>query len=277
MTTWHWILALLLAMGGLYIWQRLSTRRAGGKLFGSMKALYEGPHEYREVSLEGFPHLDHGYYQRMTAALEALGFRRLGDLEDVTSNASGIALPTLIRTMVSGDGKTVAGIYWVTMPGPLGLLLRLMRYIPARVVDLETPLDNGHFLLTSNAQAGGLDSPPEIHNEFMSRDTEPHDLWARHRARLVEIERREPPVRGLATADLAESLRYQNEIEEIKARFRRKRPGLVTAQEMERLAGPGQKGAARALHAEIVRQQRVGSEEGPDTADPRDQRPGAPS
>ena len=277
MTTWNWILALVAVVAGLYLWQRLSTRGAGGKLFGSMKALYEGPHEYREVSLEGFPHLDHGYYQRMTAALEALGFRRLGDLEDVTSNASGIALPTLIRTMVSGDGKTVAGIYWVTMPGPLGLLLRLMRYLPARVVDLETPLDNGHFLLTSNAQAGGLDSPLEIHNEFMPRDSEPRDLWARHRARLVELERREPPIRGLATADLAESIRYQHQIEEIKARFRRKRPGLVSAQEMERLAGPGQKGAARALHTEMLRRQRAGSEGGSDADGEGGGRPGAPS
>jgi len=277
MTGWHWILTWLLVMGGLYLWQRLSTRRAGGKLFGNIEALYKGPHKYREVSLEGFPHLDHGYYERLTAALEALGFRRLGDVEDVTSNASGIALPTLIRTLVSGDGKTVAGIYWVTVPGPLGFLLRLMRYIPARVVDLETPLDNGHFILTSNAQAGGLDSPPEIHNEFMPRDTEPHDLWARHRARLVELERREPPIRGLPTADLAESVRHQVQIDEIKARFRRDRPGLLSTSELKRLAGRGQKGEARRLHGEMQRHQQAGSEGGPDPAGAEDGRPDPPA
>jgi len=277
MTTWHWIFAFVAVVVGLYLWQRLSTRGAGGKLFGNIKMLYQGPHEYREVSLEGFPHLDHGYYRRTAEALEALGFRRLGDVEDVTSSASGIALPTLIRTMVSGDGKTVAGICWVKVPGPVGLLLRLMGYNPAWSVDLETPLDNGHFLLTSNAQVGALDWPPEIHSEFMPRDTEPRDLWARHGARLVELERREPPVRGLVTVDLAESIRYQHQIEEIKARFRRKRPGLVSAQEMERLAGPGQKGAARALHAEMLRRQRAGSEGGSDADGEGGGRPGAPS
>ncbi len=243
------LLVLGLSLAAAYIalrtWRRHLIRRAAANILRNARILYSGVHEYREVSLAEFPHLDAGHYDAGQQALEAEGFAWLADVEDVTVTAAGGAMmPAAMRVMAGDEGAVIAAIYHARA-----------RCAGAsyRIADFETPLQDGTFLITSNAAlAGKLASPPEVHAEFHADDTPVATLLARHRERLAEHARTHAGVGALPTSTLADALQHQERLDAIKVRFRSARPGLISAEELQRLAPPGTESIAPKVAAQLV-------------------------
>jgi len=258
-----WILSAV-AIGALFeLWSRRSLRRGAQGLLATMETLYQGAHEYRATSLDNYPYIDRRFYESVTASLRQAGFAELGDVEDVTVSSTGPGLPTAIRVMVSADGTVTAGVFHVKVAGLLGLLLRAMRLNPVRIVDLETAIDDGRFMTTSNAPlVGNLAQPPELFAEFLPPSTSVSGLLARHQERLAEHLRGHRDSRPMPARSLVEVLRHQERLEEIKARFRKARPGMVSADEIARLGGKRLGGVAEDLSEEMIRQQAAGRQAG---------------
>ena len=227
-------------------WRRRAVSRTATSILRNARILYSGAHEYREVSLAEFPHLDAAHYVTGRQELEADGFTWLADVEDVTVTAAGGAmLPAAMRVLAGDDGAVVAAIYHARARGAGASY---------RIADFETPLDDGTFLITSNAAlAGRLASPPEVHAEFHADDTPVAALLARHRERMAEHASTHAGVAALPTSTLAEALQHQERLDAIKVRFRNARPGLISAEELQRLAPPGTESIAPRVAAQLVK------------------------
>ncbi len=147
---------LLLAVVASRLAARRRVRRAARSIRSTMQAIYSGPHSYREVSLGDFPNLDAAFYEDKTGELAALDFSFLGDVEDVTVNRAQIGEPTAVRVMLSEDRAVLAFVYHVEAGGQT-----------AKVVELETVLDDGRFVVTSTGRAAApMSMPPEIDWQF---------------------------------------------------------------------------------------------------------------
>jgi hypothetical protein len=243
------MLLLVLPLAAVYLAlrarRRRIIRRAATNILNNARVLYSGAHEYREVPLAAFPHLDAGYYDTGRQVLEADGFSWLADIENATiSAAGGVMMPTAMRMLVGEEGAVIAAIYHARTRGPGASY---------RITDLETPLDDGTFLITSNAElAGSFASPPEVHAEFLAADTSVATVLARHRARLAEYVRAHEGVAALPTATIADALQHQERLDAIKARFRASRAGVFSAEELQRLAPAGSGSLASDVAAEMV-------------------------
>jgi hypothetical protein len=243
------LLVLGLSLAAAYIahrvWRRRLLRRAATNILRNARILYSGAHEYREVSLDEFPHLDAAHYVTGRQELEADGFTWLADVEDVTVTAAGgVMMPAAMRMLAGDEGTVIAALYHARTRGPGASY---------RIADFETPLQDGTFLITSNAAiAGKLASPPEVHAEFLADDTPVATLLARHRERLAGYASAHAGVAALPTSTLAEALQHQERLDAIKVRFRTARPGLISAEELQRLAPPGTESIAPEVAAHLV-------------------------
>ena len=230
----------------LRAWRRRAITRAATNILRNATILYSGAHEYREVSLAAFPHLDADFYDAGRHALEHEGFSWLADIEDATVTAAGGAMMPTVARMLAGDGgDVIAGIYHARTGR--------CATVPAsyQIADLETPLQDGTFLITSNAAlAGSFARPPEMDAEFHDADTPIATLIARHRERLRAYTDR--GVAALPTSTIAEALQHQERLDAIKSRFRASRQGMYSAEELQRLAPPGTEAVALKVAAELV-------------------------
>lgn len=219
---------LLLGAGAAYLARRRRVRRAARSIRSTMQTLYSGPHSYREVSLGDFPRLDHAFYEERTGDLAALDFSFLGDLEDVTISRAQIGEPTAIRVMLSDDRRVLAFVYHAEVAGR-----------SVRVVEMESVFGDGAFVVTSTALAASpMSMPPAIDCAHHPAATPPGALLRAHRARVrsrVAAAGSAPP---LEIGSLADVVEHQRHMDEVKARFRKGSPTLVTRQELQRMGGP---------------------------------------
>ncbi|HLL47768.1 MAG TPA: hypothetical protein VK399_13740 [Longimicrobiaceae bacterium] len=206
---------------------RRRVRRAAGNVRSTMQAMYSGPHTYREVSLGDFPNLDTAFYEEKTGEFAALDFSFLGDVEDVTVNRAQIGEPTAVRVMLSEDRTVLGFVYHVETGGQT-----------ARTVELETVLDDGRFVMTSNGKAAAtMSMPPEIDWQFHPGD-HVGALVQAHRTRVRDRLAVAEGARPVAVTTVAELIQHQRYMDEIKARFRKGHPTLVTREELQRMGGP---------------------------------------
>lgn len=228
------LLAPLAAWLLLRVLGAVARRAAARQILEHGKRIYGGKHEYVEASIERFPHLDAGFYERTAAELEQSGFRRLADLENLTmTKAGGIMMPAMLRVMVSEDGTIVAGIYHARAKGATN--------VPGtnsyHIVDFESAMSDGRSVTTSNAElAGALTSPPEILAEFHAFATMPFMLLERHRRRIQGYVEGNPGVSPVQFGTIEQVLEHQARMDEIKTRFREARPGVFSEEELRRLA-----------------------------------------
>ena len=202
------------------------------------KNLYAGAHEYRAATPADMRGLDGAFYESVTARLSAAGFRQLGDVVDETGARAAKWARAVIRILLSRDGTTTAGIYHVKLSGfprvlqVFGLLSRNMR-----TVGLETELDDGTFVTTSNDRESNttLEVPRMSRRQFPVV-TAPDALLEQHGFHLADTLAAKPGTRPLAFRTLHEVLDSQNRSEEIKSAYRAS-PAFDHVAEMERVAG----------------------------------------
>lgn len=178
--------------------------QAARKILDDMKRSYATPVVLRPVAARNFAHLDLKRYDALRAALEKRGFRSLGDFENpvVNQSPSSLLAPTFIRASVSEEGTLVVG-YYQTRPRMARHVQQLMRGLlnmrwlaaPRNFIeqtrrhqcaDVTTELDDGTFIVTSNAQSAAMLSQPlGILSDFHPFDTPLPVLLDRHRAQLA--------------------------------------------------------------------------------------------
>ena len=137
------------------------------------------------------------------AKLQEAGFEHVGDVQDVIANrtARWLVRPAYIRVMLHPDG-TQAGVYAVRMAW-VGSLLALFRLMPRtmRVVDLETELTDGRFVVTNNNLGVDTSEPKaDIVQRQLDPATPVAELLAEHRLAVRESGGEAVPIRTLDQA-----------------------------------------------------------------------------
>jgi hypothetical protein len=183
-----------------------SARETAKAIVASMKNHYGAPHTVVPADESQFDHLDLNGYRTFQAALESEGFLALGNVEilEVSQSPTTLIARTMIRCMISGDGTTYAGYYQVRprIWRRLKLLVRgliNLRLIAAPLnfitgmltrhcLEFETELNDGRFLITSNAEAAArITGPRSIESNIRPYSTPTAALLQAHQRRLGEL------------------------------------------------------------------------------------------
>jgi hypothetical protein len=227
------VLCLLFLMG-----QRRSVRRTAAEIQRGLEEVYKKRHQYVEVDSSDFSFLDLRHYDETAVILEAEGFQRIGDFEDVTLTMAFPTTRTFVRALVSADGAIRVGIYHSKRRGLGSLFLGVAGVGSAKVVDFETEFSDGRFLLTSNATlASNIVQPPQILCVYLSPSMPITEMLYLHRQRVAKYQEAHPQVLPETVFTLRELFVSQNRMMAIKSRFRRSLGGGITEEEMRRIAG----------------------------------------
>jgi len=252
----------------------LLFRRGAKKIIRLQKSLYEGRHEFRDVSPSEFPFLDLGFYDSKRDRLEKQGFRHMGDIEDVTAQKAVPSVKAFIRVMLSGDGAIVAGIYHARMFGRMRFMQSLGALTPddkMKVVDFETEFTNGLFLVTSNTE--GTDRTGDVKGIVRIQrppETPLEQIYRLHLDNLGDILEKYPDMQPVRLSNMKDIMESSHRIQEMKNAHKRS-IGYMNAEELKRIATPSLKGVADLTAREIERLKR---EEKGELPNPRGKQPG---
>lgn len=136
---------------------------------------------------ERFARFDARWYAAQTAALEALGFTQLGDVDGAPLCPPNTH-PALIRVFRSPDGRSSGAVFVVTPKAPgffTWLLLKLLGKWPRtqRIVEFMSYGTEG-VLLTTTGHSQFL-MPPGTERRVMPIDAPAATVWAEHQAALA--------------------------------------------------------------------------------------------
>jgi hypothetical protein len=239
------------------LFSRHLARRNAETTHADARTLYSTAHEYRTCHPSEFPSADVAYYDRVERELGTLGFRKIGDHEDMTVSRVYPQMRTFVRALVSADGTTVASIYHIRMRGWMRVL-SLFRIIPThiRTTDFESELVAGTLVCTANSQGGDLSSDvPGIHRQSLPVHLGPAEVWAQHRRCMAELVTSHGPPKTMLRTE-ADCLALQHRIQAAKNRSKADM-GYVDLAQFDRCAksAPGS-GDADAMRAHLERLKR---------------------
>jgi hypothetical protein len=236
--------------------QRRSEGGGGRRLRAELDAVYGGEHEYARVSPAAFPDTDLAFYDRSTAELEAAGFRRIADVEDLTLSRVYPERRTFLRVFVDEGGAIRAAIYHLRVRGGGAAILSAVGMGPRdlHVIEMITEVPRGQFVATSNTK--GLDkltSPKEVDVERLDVAATLAQVAARHRARLTERARKrgsDAPVPMWTWDDVLASMQRGH----VAAARHRQALGGLSREEIERFTGrpltPAEEAFLREVHGD---------------------------
>jgi len=211
-------------------------RQAAADILQTMRRQYSGPHVIVPAQEADFPHLDLSAYAGFRSELGQHGFRYIGDIElrDVSQVHDKKMARTMIRAMLSDDGRISAGYYQIRALFWRQLLLLLaglanLRLVTAPLasvralktrhcIDFSTEFSDGRHLITTNAEASAiLEMPPSIEKQHFPYGTPAAALLSRHRARLDEIVQQHAGVQPrvmASTDDLVQKVQREKAIKD---------------------------------------------------------------
>ncbi len=161
----------------------LTTEAAREKV---LRSFPKRDHEMTAVALDDLPRLDLAFYRRVTAELEAEGFRVGANVEDVTSSKLQPSLRTATRVLLGPRAQVCAHITHIPAGGrdPSALPMHGSA-TEVRVVRLLTELDDNAVLVTLVTDEPPLLAvPPFVHREVLPASTPLAEAVAHHRARI---------------------------------------------------------------------------------------------
>jgi hypothetical protein len=205
---------------------------------------------FAPASGSDFPQLDLAWYSRSAQTLGTLGYRPLGELVDVEHNGTHPTAKTFVRVLVSPDGETTAGLwhYWDSNPALQRTLLNNLR-----VLDLETELSDGTFVITSNMpHQADFDMGPAIERQII----ETNDLRAlvdAHSSHLRIHCSKYPGTRALRQSTLADAIGAQERQHQAKAKYRREMEIPFTEDELNNVTDNKMQRPVRAVSDELRR------------------------
>jgi hypothetical protein len=233
---------LLLLTVPVVLWQQHKWRagcKAGAeKLFREMSEMYQGEHTYRLVSAADYPSMEVAGYRQVGAELTSRGFRHLGSYENVTVSRVHPDHRTFMDGYVRDDGLVDVSTF---------------RLLDMQTVDVGSYLEDGRFLVTTNASADKLTPPPFVMKETFPKNTSVEFLLARHSERMAALSTSEPRARFISVQNFDDALDLSRRCTRLVSQFRQE-IGLITEEEMVGLAERrDQEATARLIWREIQR------------------------
>ena len=231
--SWFWFCIFVFAASE--IWRRISAKGLARKIVNDSKALYSNRHEFAEVRAADFRDLNHQFYNRAQAELEAFGFRYLADIEDLTLTRQYPGMRTFIRSMTGDHGAISAGIYQLKFRG-FYRLLQLLGVLAKKpfYIDLESEFSDGIFLATSNTSGTDLSGDvPGILRQRAPAETSIPELLAAHRKQVARLCQEGRTI--IKVDSLAEVQASQHRLQEAKNRHKTS-IGHVDAEQLARIA-----------------------------------------
>jgi cell wall assembly regulator SMI1 len=174
------------------------------------------------------------HYDRAQAALEALGYRLLADVEPLR-NTEMSGQRVLLRLLLSADQAVVAAVWRVANA-----------FTAVEAIELESWLEDGSVLLTGNTgSANPFEAPTGILQECLPQGTNAKQLEDVHRRRLGARAARPLP-------DMAAVTALQEAQRQLKREHAR-RAGWVSESELRGLLGASYAELAPRVRAELQR------------------------
>jgi hypothetical protein len=180
------------------------------------------------------------FYRCATAALQAIGFRRLADYVIPDIEAAMPMARSVLRAFLSSDGTIMGAVYDVRFSGWMRLL-QWIHVLPwnLNVIEMETELSDGTFVITSAASlASKTTEVPGIFREFLPTESSAADILEAHRTHLARTLSKSPRsgICAIVMRTMEDLSASQDRQQRIKSRFRNS-SAFDPASEMERIAG----------------------------------------
>jgi len=167
--------------------------------------------------------------------LAGCGCRFLGDFENVSLKGTWNDFRTFIRALVTSDGAASIGLFHPKPKWWLRIVFWILRIKLGKIIDCESELSDGTYIVTTNAmEAAKLQPPPNFDNEFFPHDTAPEVVCEAHVNRLSDYLASHPGVEPTKVQTHAELLEMQNRIQAAKAAHRQ-RVGYTSVSELQEL------------------------------------------
>lgn len=198
------------------------------------------PPDFRPADPADYPRSARQHCARQETALEAIGFKTLGDYEPRHLKAQ-LSRPTFIRFMRFGNGETVAASYLVYPKRPDGWLrvmaMLLGQWKRPKVIEFQSELSDGRFVITNNT--AGLD-PFEAGPDFLAESFPPRTpartLFEYHNQVLAALKANNPGLSVVSIPDFDALVASESRQQVLKSRYRRG-VGLVTDAELRTVLG----------------------------------------
>jgi hypothetical protein len=158
------------------------------KILSNLQRSFPRAHEFRQVEGSQFPHVNPKFYARTSRTLSDLGFRPLGDIEDVTLRRSGKPdMRTFIRLMTDAESTTVSACYHLAPPFLWRGVLWVLR-IPRKIVEFESYSGSDYTHATTIAPPSTtLPRPETMTKDCVSRKMSIAEMYQRHRSSIAEL------------------------------------------------------------------------------------------
>jgi hypothetical protein len=213
----------------------MDAEQAAAKIKNLQQTIYVPQHEYRKVDAEAFRHLDLKFYDRVRDVLVTKGCVCFGDYENITLSRAWSPIRTFVRMLVSEDRMTSIGLCHPKPKWWLRVILWIMRVKLGKLIDCETELSNGGFLVTSNAlEAAKMTMPPGFDMKFFAVDTPHEAVFEAHQQRLKNFLAAHPDLQATIMQTADDVLQVQHRMQAAKAAYRKK-VGYVTQEELQRM------------------------------------------
>lgn len=249
------------AMLGWHTYRRMTApptvAEYAKKLVTIAKRGIETPRDRQRVGPEAFASLHVEFYDRNRQALEALGFRHLGDWTERKA-ATMFGLYRVARTMISGDGTIIASISETAPIGRTARHARADRFRRQKLV-MTSRFSDGLIVHTTNDPSDQREYLPTV-RAFYTTAQSPADLLAEHRGHVAALHAECPERTLIRTQTLEEIFRRADEMITAVAEHKR-RHGYLTAQQYRRMLGrplkPWEESVARELEKLQLETQRA--------------------
>lgn len=182
-TIWIILGALIVLWIALGIYQRRSTQQEGREINDEMQTRVNDGPELVDADPAEFHWLKLNFYDQTRDQLEALGFRVIGDFENLTETKVTPYFRRFSRIMVSRDGTIQANIVMIRAlrrKMPLKFIWIPLR--AKRLISLESETIDGVKLITANTEGilPELDLPGLV-NQYLPPETYMPYLHKTHR------------------------------------------------------------------------------------------------
>ncbi len=249
-----WLIPVLLVGVplALMLHARSVVRRAARGAYAISRSYHLQVHEIIPVpdAQASFPEAHHEFYRRAQAQLEQLGFQPLGDIEYPTLRAIAPDSYTFLRVFAGPQAATAAAYHFRgPMPPPGSMTPR----VENEIIEFRTILTDDAGILTSpRSAAAATEEVPGSFRFFENPALSPADLLEKHREHVVHVMNLRRGAAPRPIESLEEMIDSLRKGEQRRVNYRRE-IGVLTFEELRRMAPGMSPGVLRAVHREVQR------------------------
>jgi len=176
------------------------------------------------------------FYNRKQKEFELCGFNYATDYVNKTILKANPNSLHFIRVMLSHDYSTEAAIFDIKLKGYLRIF-QFLGILPKdlKTIDLETEFDNGSFITTTTTKMDLMDDSPKVFKEIVDKNISIAVIVKKHFKRILDHERKYN-TKHILIKNKEEMFQSQDKLQKLRSEFRKQRGGVITKEEMDRIA-----------------------------------------